>query len=152
MSPPTDQEYCGIGIRGVSMVIDAFVWFAAFMVAVFGVGALTGEVQTTAAGQTVNLEGLPAVAAFGLFLALGIGYHALLEWRYGRTIGKHLVKIQVCEADGSPLSLRASLVRNVLRLVDFLPTFYLVGIATLTTSDRKQRLGDRVADTVVVRP
>lgn len=58
----------------------------------------------------------------------------------------------VCEVNGSPLSLRASLVRNALRLVDFLPVFYLVGIAALTTSDRKQRPGARVADTVVVRP
>lgn len=152
MSPPSDQDYCGVGIRGVAMAVDAVVWFVAFFVAVFAVGALTGQVESTGAEASVNLVGVPAVVAFGLFLGLGVGYHALLEWRYGKTVGKHLVKIRVREAEGGPLSLRSSVVRNLLRLVDFLPILYLVGIATLVESDRARRLGDRVADTVVVRP
>jgi uncharacterized RDD family membrane protein YckC len=53
--------------------------------------------------------------------------------------------------DGSPLSLGSSVVRNVLRLVDFLPVFYLVGIVSLVFSDANQRLGDRFGGTVVVR-
>lgn len=144
-------EYCGVGIRGVSMLVDSFVWLVAYFLALFLVGAGTGQVETAAASAEVALEGVPALLAIGLFLALGIGYHAVLEARYGQTIGKRLVKIEVTTAEGDPLDPEAALRRNVARLVDFLPALYLLGIAFVVRSERKQRLGDRLAETVVVR-
>lgn len=144
-------EECGVGIRGVAMAIDSVVWFALFFVSTFLVAAITGDIQTSGATTNADLEGTPALVSLILWFGLSLGYHALLEWRFGRTIGKALVKIRATNADGSPLSLQSSLVRNVLRLVDFLPLLYLVGIVSLTLSDRSKRLGDRVADTVVVR-
>ncbi|MFC6952927.1 RDD family protein [Halorubellus litoreus] len=144
-------ETCGIGIRGVAMAIDSVVWFVLLFAAIYPIAAVTGDI-TTVGGQTdASLEGTPALVAFGLWLGLSLSYHALLEWQYGQTIGKYLVKIRAADADGSTLSLRTAVVRNVLRLVDFLPAFYALGIATVALSDRRRRLGDRVADTVVVR-
>ncbi|MBW3666803.1 MAG: RDD family protein, partial [Actinobacteria bacterium] len=58
---------------------------------------------------------------------------------------------RVVMEDGSPVDWRASTIRNVLRVVDVLPLFYLVGAILVWNSDRRQRLGDRVAGTVVVR-
>lgn len=133
------------------MTIDSFVWLAFAFVAGLAIGALTGELETVDGTLTADLEGGPAWAALTLWLALSIGYHAVLEWRYGKTVGKYLVGIRVAGADGSPPSLRASLVRNGLRLVDWLPGFYLVGIGVLLASERPTRLGDRVGETVVVR-
>jgi len=151
MTAADDVEECGLGIRGVSMAVDTAVWMALFMLATFAVAVPTGELETTASGVEASLEGTLGLIALVLWLALGVAYHTVLEWRYGKTLGKYLVSIRVVADDGSPPTLRASLVRNALRLVDWLPMFYLVGIVALLVSDRHKRLGDRVADTVVVR-
>jgi uncharacterized RDD family membrane protein YckC len=133
------------------MTIDSFVWFALVFVAAVPVAAATGQLETAAGSVNADLEGTPALAASALWLALGVGYHTVLEWRFGKTLGKYLVGIGVRNDDGSPLSFRSSLVRNVLRVVDFLPAFYLVGIAALLLSEEYQRVGDRLGNTVVVR-
>ena len=144
-------ETCGVGIRGVALGIDAVVWFVLLFVAIYPIAALTGDISTVGGQTDATLQGTPAVVAFGLWLGLSLSYHALLEWQYGKTIGKSLVKIRAADADAAALSLRAATVRNLFRLVDFLPAFYAVGIATVALSDRRRRLGDRVADTIVVR-
>ena len=56
----------------------------------------------------------------------------------------------VCD-DGSPLTFRASALRNVLRLVDILPGLYLVGAIAIFATRANQRLGDLAAGTLVVR-
>ncbi|MFB6227435.1 MAG: RDD family protein [Halobacteriales archaeon] len=61
------------------------------------------------------------------------------------------MSIQVRGGDGSTPSLRSSVVRNVARLVDWLPFLYAVGIVVLALSDRNERLGDRLGNTAVVR-
>lgn len=151
MADSTWERRCGVGIRGVAMALDSVVWFGLFFVATTTVGALTGELQMTGGQVSADLTGLPALLAFVGWLGLAIGYHTLLEWRSGRTIGKRLVAIRVVQADGSPLTFRAALYRNLLRLVDWLPMFYVVGIVGVLTSDANQRLGDRLAETLVVR-
>lgn len=151
MEDDDTPKRCGTGIRGVAIAIDSVVWFVLFFGSVFLVGALTGDIQTSGATTSTDLQGTPALISFVLWLGVSLSYHTLLEWRFGRTIGKALVKIRARGANGSPLSLRSSIVRNVLRLVDFLPFLYFVGIVSLVLSDRSERLGDRLADTVVVR-
>ena len=151
MESDDTPEECGFGIRGVAMAIDSVVWVALFFGSAFVVATVVGDIQTSGATTNADLEGTPALVSLVLWFGLSLGYHALLEWRFGRTIGKALVKIRATNADGSSLSLQSSLVRNVLRLVDFLPFFYLIGIVSLILSDRSKRLGDRLADTVVVR-
>ncbi|WP_136688556.1 RDD family protein [Halorhabdus amylolytica] len=146
------HDRCGVGIRGVAMAIDSIVWIALFMVAVSAVGVVSGDLQTTSEGIETNLEGGPAAAGLALWLAVSIFYHTLLEWRWGKTLGKYLVSIKVTRPDGSTPSFLGSLVRNLLRLVDWLPLFYLVGIVTIAVSKTDRRLGDRVGNTIVVRP
>jgi uncharacterized RDD family membrane protein YckC len=59
--------------------------------------------------------------------------------------------LKVVKLEGAgPIDMQAAIVRNVLRLVDgFL--FYLIGAIAVWASEKKQRLGDRVAGTIVVR-
>lgn len=147
-----DSKECGVGIRGVAMAIDAVVWFALFFVAVYAVALPTGELETTATGIDAELTGVLGLLSFGLFLGLGIGYHTVFEYWQGKTLGKYLVSIEAVAADGSALTLRAAVVRNLVRIVDFLPVFYVAGIVVMFVSDGPHRLGDRVADTTVVRP
>jgi uncharacterized RDD family membrane protein YckC len=145
------HDTCGIGIRGVAIAIDAIVWFLLLFVAILPVAYVTGDVQMSANAVDADLSGRPAAAAMGLWLALALGYHSLLEWRYGKTIGKYLVRIQVTRSDGSSISFFQAVTRNLLRLVDFLPGAYLVGILFMAISDRDRRLGDHLGRTLVVR-
>lgn len=133
------------------MAIDAVVWFVLFLVSGLLVGGITGDLQTSGGTMTADLAGTSALVSLVLWLGLSISYHVLLEWRFRKTVGKALVKIEATDTDGSSLSLRSSIVRNVLRLIDFLPFFYLVGIGSLLVSDHSKRIGDRVANTAVVR-
>ncbi|WP_132059334.1 RDD family protein [Halorussus amylolyticus] len=151
MSGDSDPKNCGIGIRGVAMAIDTVVWLVFLFVAVYVVAAVTGDIQSGTDGAQANLEGTPALLSFALWFGLAIGYHTVLEWKYGKTIGKRLVGIRVTNADGSRVSLGSSVVRNVLRLVDWLPMFYVVGIVAIAISKRQARLGDRFGGTTVVR-
>lgn len=86
------------------------------------------------------------------FFVIKIGYGMTLEWWWrGQTIGKKVLRLRV--ADDRGLGLRPSqiVVRNLLRVVDFLPVFYLVGGTAMVLTRHCQRLGDLAAGTVVLR-
>jgi uncharacterized RDD family membrane protein YckC len=81
----------------------------------------------------------------------GLAYFAFLETRWnGQTLGKKLTGIRVTTENGDPLEFSTAIIRNLLRVVDGL-LFYLVGAILVWRSPRKQRLGDRVAHTVVIK-
>jgi uncharacterized RDD family membrane protein YckC len=82
-------------------------------------------------------------------LAVGMAYFIAMEGLTGTTLGKRLLKLKVVRTDGSPMSMREAVVRNVFRILDGL-FLYLIAAIAVWTSDRNQRLGDRVANTLVV--
>jgi uncharacterized RDD family membrane protein YckC len=100
--------------------------------------------------------GAPDSARFGtldrlFILLLSFGYYWVLEAGWGQTLGKRALGIKVVRADGSKPGVGATFVRTLLRAIDGLPGFYLVGlIAILATGERRQRLGDMAAKTRVV--
>jgi uncharacterized RDD family membrane protein YckC len=69
----------------------------------------------------------------------------------GRSPGKALAGLRVIRRDGTPIDLRSSVVRNVLRIADILPYYYSVGLVSMVLSSSGERLGDHVAGTIVVR-
>lgn len=92
-----------------------------------------------------------AVRFIGIFV-LSAGYGIALEWRWrGETIGKRVLRIRVVDRRGLRLSREQVVLRNLLRAVDQLPLFHLVGGAAVWLSPVAQRLGDIGANTVVVR-
>lgn len=113
-----------------------------------------------AIAQAVTLASLGVLALLGrtgFGLALVVLF--FVEWFYpvlfevlrgGRTPGKQVMGLRVVNADATPIGWNASLLRNLLRVVDALPGFYLVGIASLCVTRRFQRLGDLAANTLVV--
>lgn len=70
----------------------------------------------------------------------------------GRSPGKAMVGLRVMCCNGQPLDFRGSAVRNLMRVVDMLPMSYVVGFVAMMMSHDRQRLGDRAAGTVVIRP
>lgn len=101
-----------------------------------------------------------AFIPFGIGQALAITAAFLIQWGYhiffevkreGRTPGKRLARLRVVDGRGLPITFEQSLMRNIVRVLDFAPVFYgLGGITCLLDGDRR-RLGDLAADTLVIR-
>jgi len=86
------------------------------------------------------------------FVVLGwaLYYYFACESSSGQTLGKRLMKLRVVRLDGSPAGMGEVAVRTVLRVIDGI-AFYLVGlIVMLVTGERRGRLGDLAARTMVV--
>lgn len=104
------------------------------------------------AGIALGLAG-----RFGSGLMMLIAF--LVEWFYpvvfellreGATPGKQSVGLRVVESDGRPVGASASVIRNLLRVADFLPFLYGLGLLFMLFHPRFQRLGDLAAGTLVV--
>lgn len=94
-------------------------------------------------------KGLATLVPFGLCL-VGLLYYILLEAFFGATPGKGIAGIQVRLCGDEACTFRASLIRNLLRIVDAFAA-YLVGFIVALLSKSRQRLGDLAAGTIVVR-
>lgn len=131
-----EMTCAGFYVRGIAWLIDASIQAIILLVLVLL---------------------LPGLGNFGM----GLFFIALffLHWLYpvffemflkGQTPGKKAMKIQVLLIDGTMVNWGASLLRNLLRTVDFLPFFYAIGVATMLLSKDFRRLGDLAANTLVV--
>ncbi|HUY28344.1 MAG TPA: RDD family protein [Candidatus Binataceae bacterium] len=96
----------------------------------------------------------------GLIIAAFIVAHFAVEFGYfivsemltnGRSLGKYIIGLRVVRRDGMPIDLRASIVRNLMRIVDLLPEYYVAGLVSMVLSPSGERLGDHVAGTIVIR-
>lgn len=102
---------------------------------------LEGRATTTLnLGFTVDL----------LFLVGTLAYFTLLEWVLGATIGKLLFGLRVVDFYGGRPRLAQAFWRNVGRIADSLPILYLVGFVVAIRNSPRQRLGDKLARTLVV--
>ncbi len=91
-----------------------------------------------------------AVSILAAFL-LSVGYSILMEWCWrGQTIGKRVFRLRVMDARGLRLKFSQIVIRNLLRSVDSLPGFYMVGGLACLFSQQAQRLGDLAANTIVI--
>ncbi len=87
-----------------------------------------------------------------LYFSVSIGYGITMEWySHGQTLGKRILRLRVMDQRGFRLQASQIIVRNLLRFVDSLPFFYLVGGVVSLLSPHGQRLGDLAANTIVVR-
>jgi uncharacterized RDD family membrane protein YckC len=156
-TPVATLEYKGVGIRFFAFIIDTIIFGILFwlFMKVFSDTYVGGCDSGFYIGFTVTINrnktfyglcGFPAQLYFLVILA----YYVFLEWKLGGTVGKLVTGIRIVKVTGEPLDLEASLIRNVMRIVDFLPFFYLVGAILVWNSKTKQRVGDRLAKTVVV--
>lgn len=134
-----ELDIAGPGSRMIAAIIDTAIQFAAL---------LLFSMVMVASG--VDGGGAVAVAVV-LFLLLW-GYYPVSEalWN-GQTIGKRAQRLRVVRTDGQPVTIGPVLVRNLVRIVDFLPAYYVVGLVTMVLTKRSQRLGDLAAGTVVAR-
>jgi len=143
-----DLPIAGIGYRVLAYLVDVLVLLGAALVLYFAysfVGPSAVELYQDAP------RALRIVAAVGGFAILWVYWTAMEVLWNGQTLGKRLVRIRVVRADGSPVTAFESAVRNLLRVVDFIPFCYPVGVVTMLIDRQHRRVGDLVAGTVLVR-
>ena len=128
-------------------VVRSLAWIVDFLV----IAALAKVMSILAALAGMFGEEFEAAVGMLAYFALFVGYGIAAEWCWrGQTLGKRLVGIRVMDAQGLRLQFHQIVLRNLLRFVDMLPFFYLVGGLACLFSRRAQRLGDIAANTIVV--
>jgi uncharacterized RDD family membrane protein YckC len=133
----------------------------------YSLAGLASRFMALAADVVIRLVVLAALAA--LFVAIGrsswelvvlaiVGFLELFAydvafevWAGGRTPGKRLAGLRVMMASGQPIGFSASVVRNLIRIVDEWVTLFLAGTISILVSRKNQRLGDHAAGSIVVR-
>jgi len=100
-------------------------------------------------GMHVPQSNYPSCTTWILGLINSVFYFASFEWLYGATPGKLLLGMRVVGEDGQPCTLKATVVRDLWRLLDSL-FFGLVANRAMATSFHQQRYGDQRAHTYVV--
>jgi len=142
-------EVAGIGSRFMAAMVDHAIIIVMQLIVVLIIYMIVAGV-----GDASYLDNLSAwvIGALGLIsFALLWGYFILFETLWsGQTPGKRLVKLRVIRVDGTPTTLVEALVRNLVRLIDFLPVTYGIGIITMFIDSQSRRLGDLAAGTLVV--
>lgn len=137
----------GIGSRFLALAADTLlqVAVALLVVTVFLVSAISLSVFSKVAGIWTF-----AILVFLLF-SLQFGYFALFEtlWN-GQTPGKRWTHLRVIKDSGRPISAYDAILRNLLRIVDSMPTMYAIGLITMLISRENKRVGDYAAGTVVI--
>ena len=129
----------GVGSRFAASLLDVVVQLGA----IFALAVVLGPL-----GNNGFVLAAYLVAIFLILFAYDI---ALETWNRGRSIGKLAAGLRVVRAGGEPEGFLTAAVRNFLRIVDFLPAFYVVGVISILVTSRNQRLGDLAAGTLVVR-
>jgi len=124
-------QYVGVGLRFLAYLIDAII------------------IGVVAAILSFLFRGAPGFSGF-LIAIIAFGYFIVMEATQGATLGKMALGLRVVKTNGAPITWTDSIIRNLLRIIDGLFA-YLVGAILIWTSPLKQRLGDRAANTVVVR-
>ncbi|MCL2767076.1 MAG: RDD family protein, partial [Peptococcaceae bacterium] len=135
-------ETAGIGSRTAAIIIDTII-----------LGLVSLLVITP---LLINYYYVEQDAAIVIVITLtafvNLGYFTLFELLLrGQTPGKRLLKIRVVKTNGSPASAGAIIMRNLLRIIDQLPAFYMVGITAVFFNPQERRIGDLVAGTMVVK-
>lgn len=148
-----DFELAGPGSRFCAWAIDALLMFLiAFLLAVVGMVTF-GAVGTVLDGDLERaLGGWALTAAIMAFFLVTTFYHVFFEIVLrGQTPGKRQLQLRAIREDGVGMGVTDILIRNLLRVVDFLPLFYGLGGAISLFHPMHKRLGDLAAGTIVVK-
>lgn len=142
----------GLGSRFFAILTDSAVQGVAYAVLVLIFVLIATSAPKTAAGAFTHTGEKWLVAGLILFHFLMYwGYFTLFEtfWN-GQTPGKKLLKIRVIQQSGRQITFFEAMTRNLLRVVDALPGFYLIGVIAMLSNRQHQRLGDLAAGTLVI--
>ena len=148
-NPEGTLDYKVTGRRIVAALIDLIpivvLWIV--MADAFGTLGKTTDEEHGWTWYTATLSDGP----FFLYCLLALAYFVVPEGLAAPTLGKLIMGLKVVKLDGSSYGWKAALGRNLLRIVDFLPILYFVGLVAIAVTPSNQRLGDLAAGTTVAR-
>jgi uncharacterized RDD family membrane protein YckC len=138
-----DYQVAGLGTRAIAQVVDLLI-LSAILIVVIVIGVVTGAAVGSDTVATL-------IEVLGSFVIV-FGYFWVSEgiWS-GQTVGKKIFRLRAVGDRGEPLTFMQAGIRNVVRIVDFLPYGYGVGFVVLFVNGRGKRLGDLAAGTIVVK-
>ena len=141
-------DVAGIGSRFIAALVDSLIILILQGIVYSTLFLLLGRESLFERNNTTWLIALFSLIAFALLW----GYYIFFEMLWnGQSPGKRWSGLRVIRADGAPITLAESMIRNLVRLIDFLPVYYGVGVVTMFVNDQSRRLGDMAAGTLVVR-
>jgi len=156
-------DIAGIGSRFIGCLIDTLLILLLLLILNGVVGLLLANLADGAAGGATGLasdDGSDPGWLAGLLIALYAlvnfaliwGYYLAFELRWnGQTPGKRAAGTQVVKTDGAPAGFSEAAIRNLVRIVDFLPAAYAIGFITMFFNRQTRRLGDFAAGTLVIK-
>jgi uncharacterized RDD family membrane protein YckC len=145
---PLEFVLAGIGSRFMAVFLDTLI--QGVVLFVIGVAGCVLTASAASLGGKGASVWIVAVTVFVLWIVY-VGYYSLFEifWK-GQTPGKRWAGIRVIKDSGRPINTFEAITRNLVRIVDFMPSFYGVGVITMFLNAKHRRLGDFVAGTLVV--
>jgi uncharacterized RDD family membrane protein YckC len=140
-------KIAGIGSRATAQLIDWFILvllnFTIFFIAI--------KFEESFLGDNAFFSDYLWATITIVFFILTWGYFALFEFfSAGRTFGKWAMGIRVIQDNGQSITFLSSFLRNLLRIVDFLPALYFLGMLMIFLHAKHKRIGDLVAGTIVI--
>jgi uncharacterized RDD family membrane protein YckC len=134
--------------RALAYLIDLALCYG--IVAVLGLVVVVAFYGSATSGDiSSGAKAGGGLVLLALFAAQWVWF-VVWEATRGQSPGKRWTGVRVLAENGRPIGWRAAALRNLLRAADVLPTGYLVGLASMSTTSRFQRLGDLAAGTIVV--
>ena len=138
-----DYQVAGLGTRAIAQVLDLLIVTALLVALTIAASFAGGFLGSTTLSQLLEIIG-SFVIVFGYFWA------SEAMWS-GQTVGKKAFRLRAVGDRGEPLTFVQAGIRNVVRIVDFLPYGYGVGLVVMFINGKGKRLGDLAAGTLVVK-
>jgi uncharacterized RDD family membrane protein YckC len=136
-----DYPVAGLGERVAARAIDLGIFFALYVIFI-----IISLATATFMSRTVMITFLALLGSLFVF------YNLFCEvFLNGQSIGKKILKIKVISLDGSQPSIGQYTIRWLFRLVDFWLTGQVLGLIMVAVSENKQRVGDLVAKTTLIK-
>jgi uncharacterized RDD family membrane protein YckC len=134
-------QLAGAASRGIARAFDDVLKFTLIVLLLIGVHAIGGEAREIA-------DAFLIVAVFAIVWFYDVFFEVMAQ---GRTPGKRATHLRVVREQGAPVDLMASLVRNLVRVIEEWLLLGLPALISISLTKHNQRLGDLAADTIVVR-
>jgi len=143
-------ELAGLGSRFLAVIVDLVA--QVLIVVVLGIAFAFASPLLARAPLGKNLEAWAIAAGFLALFLIFFGWFIIFEiWWSGRTPGKRMLGLRVVRDGGFPIDAGASIIRNLVRIVEVTLGFYTLSAISALISRENKRLGDFAAGTIVVR-
>ena len=140
-------RYSGFWVRLAAHIIDGFVISMAAMVVLVPISILFAFIG--AFDHTSFVSSMGQFATTIASVLIGWSYHIILLQKFGATLGKMAVGVQVRSEDGTPLQTHAIIMRETVGKIVSTITL-CIGYFMIAFTDKKQGLHDMIGKTVVV--